>query len=139
KEMNKRNYEILDFGRNEEDSWVKFKSWSGLRGEEEKPFFLSLVMDGLLQESDVLIQEMISVLQQRNLLMNTHIVITGSYSGKDLSSRIPLLYIDAERNNNEIKHPTSHYDVLPTLVQNLWGCKNAYSVAGVGLPLSEVN
>lgn len=137
KELNKRNYEILDYGRNEEDSWVNFKSWSNNRGAETKPFFLSLIMDGLIQESDVLIQEMISILQEKNLLENTHILITGGHPGKDVNAKIPLLYIDSERNSREVKHPTSHYDILPTLTQNLWGCNNSFEVSEVGRPLSE--
>jgi len=137
KEMNKRNYEILDYGRNEEDSWVSFKSWSNNRGEERKPFFLSIVMDGIVQESDVLIQEMISILQERNLLENTHIVITGSHPGKISDSRIPLLYIDSKRKTSEAHHPTSHYDILPSLTQNLWNCKNSFEVARVGFPLTQ--
>lgn len=135
-ELKHRNYEILDFGRNDEDSWVKFKSWSGHRNKEEKPFFLSLVMDGLLQESDVLIQEMVSILQKQDLLKDTHIVVTGTHPGKNLNMKIPFLYIDSQRNHGETLHPTSPYDVLPTLAQNLWSCKNSFEV-GVGFPLMQ--
>ncbi len=137
KELNHRNYEILDFGRNDEDSWVKFKSWSNNRNEVKKPFLLSLIMDGLIQESDALIQEMISLLQEKDLLENTHIVITGGHSGKNASLKIPFLYIDSERSKSEMSHPTSHYDILPTLTQNLWGCRNSFEVTGVGQSLMD--
>lgn len=135
-EMNKRQYEILDWGRSNEEAFTTFKNWATERPEDdEKPFFISLVVNRKASEADVMIQEMVSILQKQGLLNNTHIVLTGGNSGQDFNQRIPLLYFTPERKFAEVTHATTHYDVIPTLVSKMWNCKNAYELTGVGKSL----
>lgn len=139
-EMNKRNYEILDWGRGNEDAFSSFQGWAHERHEDdEKPYFISMVFNKTPAEVDAVIQEMVLILQKKDLLNNTYIVMTGGYSGKTMNQSIPFLYFMPDRKFGEVSYSTSHYDVIPTLVSDMWNCKNAYELTGIGQSLYDQN
>lgn len=134
-EMNKRNYEVLDLGKNHSEVFNKFLSWSQERTNKQ-PYFLSMVLDLAVSEADRVIQDVILILLKENMLTNTHIVLTGGSSGS-AHNNIPLLHITPQRKKGYFNHPTSHYDLMPSLINDMWNCKNAFSLTGLGYPLSQ--
>ncbi len=126
--MKKRNYEILNL--NDQDS---LNSWAKERADTLKPFYLSFILDKTPVEADAVIHKLVVQLQKENLLENTHILITGAYSGK--STFVPLIWSMPERKRKVVNHLTSHYDVMPTLMEKFWGCKKTFETASTGKSL----
>lgn len=134
-EMNKRNYEVLDLGRHNPEAFNQFISWSQERTSAQ-PYFVSMVLNLNASDADRVIQDVILILLKQNFLSNTHIVITGGFSG-NTQSNIPLLHVTPKRAKGDFNHPTSHYDLMPSLIDSMWNCKNAFSLTGLGYPLSQ--
>ncbi len=99
-----------------------------------KPFFISRIMKSNPREADEEIHRYILELQKNNLLNNTHILITGATSGAS-SKFTPLVWMNPDKKSVDFYHPTSHFDVLPSLMKKIWGCKKSFKMASVGEPL----
>jgi membrane-anchored protein YejM (alkaline phosphatase superfamily) len=135
-ELKTRNYETLVFDRaDDEQSTQEFRNWIANRtGEEIRPYFLQMNFKSHASEVDKYVGEVILTLEKEKILSQTHVVVTGAYSGNE-SETIPLFYAYPDRRTADIETPTSVYDVMPTLMQRTWGCKKVFKVASVGHPL----
>lgn len=136
KELEKRNYEISSFdpGRNNfqaADQWIENRS-----GEEIRPFFLSLILNQHPFEVDALIDQFILKLEAAGILRNSEVILTGAYPGAT-AKEIPLFWFRPLRKSSEINHLTTPYDVIPSLMNEIWGCKNVFQAASVGKPLKN--
>lgn len=137
-ELNKRKYDIQEFTAGSDDETMsRFRQWiESNTGEEIAPRFLSFNFRQHSSDVDKLIQEIILTLQKEDILSGAHIVITGGYAGQN-GMLIPLIYVQPDRKSADYNHVTSQYDVMPTLMQKAWNCKNAFRVASVGESLDQ--
>lgn len=132
KELQKRNYEISKFENTE-----SLKNWMINRaGDEIQPFYVYVTLNGSVGEVDKSIQDSINLLQKENLLSGTFIVMIGAFGGNEMTPT-PLLMMTTEREDIEFRHITSHYDVIPTIMDRELGCKKAYQYASIGKSLYE--
>lgn len=138
KELDKRNYEIVSFDPNQ-DNFLAASHWIENRsGEEIRPFFLSLILNHHPFEMDAKIDEFILKLETAGILRNSEVLLTGAYSGPT-ASKIPLFWFRPQRKSSEVSHVTTPYDLLPSVMNELWGCKNVFSVASTGKSLNKAD
>ena len=137
-ELNSRKYEILNFSAADDDRTMQeFRFWIENRtGEEIRPFYLNMIFRSHAADVDKAISEVILTLQKENLLSQTHVVLTGAYSGNE-SENIPMFYAYPDQRSSDVETPTSVYDVVPTLMQRAWNCKKVFKVASVGQSMDE--
>lgn len=138
KELDKRNYEIVSFDPNQDnflaaDRWIENRS-----GEESRPFFLSLILNKHPFEMDEMIDQFILKLEAAGILRNSEIILTGAYSGPS-GDKIPLFWFRPQLKSSEVSHLTTPYDVVPSIMNELWGCKNVFNAASTGKPLSKAD
>ncbi len=137
-ELRKRGYEVANLS-DQSDVVNGLKSIADKRMDSLEPFSITLELDQMNPDADKLIYNFLIELQKKNLYENTHVIMTGAHS--EHSSYVPLFWSTPERKSKIIKHLTSHYDVMPTLMEKLWGCKNSYELASTGksldVPLSD--
>lgn len=103
---------------------------------------------------DSLIGEVLDDLQQRGLSDNTVVIISSDHGeefddsgaglekhGSGYSSfqlQTPMVVAWPGRTRGEVySHRTSHYDIVPTLMQDLFGCRNPATDYSVGRNLFE--
>jgi membrane-anchored protein YejM (alkaline phosphatase superfamily) len=143
--------EEIDLTSSNEDYW---KNTLPALGEADLPVpVLSLnyypvapsERDAAILRADAQIQEAVMTILRRGYLKDSVIIITGAqgdlnYNAQlavENSFRVPLLVIGPGRKSGTVDHMTSHYDVMPTVMQDYWGCKNPL-VNSQGKLLSEV-
>ncbi len=106
-----------------------------------------------LHFADRMIGRILTDLQQQNLLKDTVIIITGDHGQEindtrqnfwghnsnftDYQTHVPLLVWDSTRAGQQIDYRTSHYDIAPTLLQEVYGCTNPVSDYALGYPLFD--
>jgi membrane-anchored protein YejM (alkaline phosphatase superfamily) len=143
-ELSRRNYQMGEINHHhgsmrdlsEEQYQEELRKWMDARTlESSRPYFLSLMLERSPGDADRELQQVVLSLQKRDLLKKTHLIITAAGASTD---SVPLLWITPERKSDEFMHSTSHYDLMPTLMQKLWSCRKAFKVASVGRPLEEV-
>jgi len=78
---------------------------------------------GSLNEKDLKVKKIISLFSKYKLLQNTIIAITGA-KGNEKNLRTPMILIWPGQEAAVIEKTTSHYDILPTIMGQNWGCKN---------------
>ena len=127
-ELTKRGYEVVSLNA-QSDVMNSLKSIA----DTLKPFSITLELDQMSPDTDRLISKFLIELQKKNLYDNTHVIMTGAYS--DHSFYVPFLWSKPQRKSKIVKHLTSHYDVMPTLMEKLWECKNSYDLASTGKSL----
>jgi membrane-anchored protein YejM (alkaline phosphatase superfamily) len=91
---------------------------------------------GDLTFKDAQVKVILESLVKSKLMSETIVIITGAYSKTE---NTPLLIIWPGRKAAEVTKVTTHYDVLPTIMQEDWKCKtpmNKYSF-GVNLFSTE--
>jgi membrane-anchored protein YejM (alkaline phosphatase superfamily) len=97
---------------------------------------------------DGLVGNVLTDLERRGLDQNTLVIVTGDHgeeyddSGQDLwghgtgysdyQIRTPLMLRWPGRAPDRLRHRTSHYDVAPTLLQEVFGCANPPSDFAIG-------
>lgn len=137
-ELEKRKYEILKFGNNDDEGTMQeFRNWIANRtGEEIQPYFLNITFKSHAFDVDKNVGEIILTLEKDKILSGAHVIITGAFSGTD-SNLIPLYYAYPDRKTGEMTNTTSVYDVVPTLMQKAWACKKVFKVASVGHSLEK--
>jgi membrane-anchored protein YejM (alkaline phosphatase superfamily) len=144
-ELTRRNYEVVEInhergllnGLSEEEYQSQLRSWLDKRTvDKSRPYFVSLMIDRSIPEVDREIHRLILLLSKEDLLKNTHVILTAASSSSDF---VPFLWLTPDRKNAEFQHPTSHYDLMPTLMQKLWSCKKSFKVASIGRPLEDSN
>lgn len=134
-ELEKRKYEMTSVDEASEDTMAEVNHWIENRsGEEIRPYYLSVILKQHSSEAEKVIHEIILALQREDLLKSTHIVITGAYSA---SGKTPFLYVTPDRRSGDFEHNTSHYDVMPSLMEKIWSCKKIFKAASSGFPLEH--
>lgn len=101
-----------------------------------------------LTQIDILVNKIISDIQVKGLLKNTVIIITG-ISGiefndnqndvwgtgagfSEFQNHVPMIVMWPEKKFDQTQFLTSHYDLAPTLLKDLWGCKFKDREVGYG-------
>ena len=106
-----------------------------------------------LHFTDRLLGRILTGLQKQNLLDNTIVIITGDHGQEindtrhnfwghnsnfaDYQTHVPLLVWDASRPGQHIDYRTSHYDVVPMLMQDILGCTNPVQDYALGQHLFD--
>lgn len=146
-EFDRRQYEIIDLGNDatassspsEHDAKTlqAFTDWANNRSDEMiQSYSLNLTFVQHPGEVDKMIQSVVLELQKEGLLKDTYIVMTGGYSGTS-NLLMPLMVFTPDRKADEIDHVTSHYDIVPTLMDTALGCKKVYHSVGLGHSLYD--
>ena len=102
---------------------------------------------------DNLVGKIIKQLEEKNLLENTIIVITGDHGqefndnkkgywqhGGNFSKyqiRVPMVVYDFEKKPATHNHLTLHYDIVPTFMKEVLGVKNPFDDYSVGKSLYD--
>lgn len=134
-ELDKRKYEMTSVDEASEDTMAEVNHWLEHRsGEEIRPYYLSIILKQHSSEAENVIHEVIMALQKEDLLKGTHIIMTGAYSA---SGKTPFLYVTPDRRSGDIEHSTSHYDVMPSLMEKIWNCKKVFKATSSGFPLEQ--
>lgn len=101
------------------------QSFSDWLTEERSPLLTLLELQGNDYSSiDQEIQKILGVLYRKDILRESLIVLTGSHQNGD--QKMPLIIAWPNRRKGEWSHRTTHYDVVPTLMQEIWSCKNSF-------------
>jgi membrane-anchored protein YejM (alkaline phosphatase superfamily) len=132
-------------------SW-KFANYLALNNDADPTPFWNLYRNCLFQ-IDSLVGHVINSLEEKKLLDNTIVVITGDH-GQEFNEnkknfwghnsnyspvqlRVPLLYFDASQAAAIRRHRTTHYDIAPTLLKSVLGVRNDVTDLGVGHLLED--
>lgn len=132
-------------------SW-EFANYLALNNDIDPTPFWNLYRNCLFQ-IDSLVGRVIDCLEEKKLLDNTVVLITGDH-GQEFNEnkknywghnsnyspvqlRVPLLYFDASRAAATRRHRTTHYDIAPTLLKSVLGVQNDVSDLGVGHLLED--
>lgn len=132
-------------------SW-KFANYLALNNDADPTPFWNLYRNCLFQ-IDSLVGRVIDRLEEKKLLDNTIVLITGDH-GQEFNEnkknywghnsnyspvqlRVPLLYFDAARAAAVRRHRTTHYDIAPTLLKSVLGVRNDVSDLGIGYMLED--
>lgn len=104
--------------------------------------------------ADKLVDRLLTLLQKQHLLENTVVIITGDHGQElndshhnfwghnsnftDYQTHVPLLVYQNGRNApSRVTYRTSHYDVAPTLMQEVLHCTNSPTDYGMGYSLFD--
>ena len=132
-------------------SW-EFANYLALNNDADPTPFWNLYRNCLFQ-IDSLVGRVIECLEDKKLLDNTVVVITGDH-GQEFNEnkknfwghnsnyspvqlRVPLLYFDASQAAATRRHRTTHYDIAPTLLKSVLGVQNNVTDLGVGYMLQD--
>lgn len=97
---------------------------------EAVPFVMSIYLESAsASEKDKNAKSVFDTLIKHKLINETIIVVTGAYSEEN---RTPLFMIWPGKGRGEVTKMTSHYDILPTIMQEDWRCKNKVSDFSLG-------
>jgi len=102
---------------------------------------------------DDIFGELIAKMESEGLLENTIIIITGDHGQEfddnkkhfwghngnfsDAQIRTPLIYYSPERESQVYPHWTNHYDMVPTLMQEVFSVQNPASDYSIGKSLFD--
>jgi membrane-anchored protein YejM (alkaline phosphatase superfamily) len=114
--------------------------------------FLNLYKN-MLRYVDDLFGEVIAEMEAEGLMENTVIIVTGDHGQEfndnqkgywghngnfsDAQIRTPLIYYSADRHPEEYRHWTTHYDIVPTLMQDVLSVKNPSTDYSIGKSLFD--
>lgn len=103
---------------------------------------------------DRMIERILTDLQTRNLLKNTWVFITGDH-GQEINdthqnfwghngnfaryqTHVPLLvWNPSSKQSSTLQYRTNHYDIAPTILQQLYGCTNPAEDYSIGMNLFD--
>nr|MCH9769958.1 sulfatase-like hydrolase/transferase [Gammaproteobacteria bacterium] len=104
---------------------------------------------------DVEVEKVLSALKAAHLLKNTVVMITADHGEQlndyhrgvwshggaytDYQLHVPMLVYWPGKRPNKLYYRTSHYDVVPTLMQSILGCGNPVSDYALGASLFTEN
>jgi len=141
-ELKKRDYsfflrsslpELVRFGSKTSDGNF-VQSFSDWASESKTPLFSLVEFSGNdFTAIDQEIQRFFGMLYRKNLMEGSLILITGAHQSGDDS--LPLFIAWPNRRRGEWSHRTTHYDVVPTIMHELWACKNKFSTFSEGKSL----
>lgn len=102
---------------------------------------------------DELVAKDLALLKKRHLLDNTIVVITGDHGNEfndnhlgywghasnftHYQTQTPLIIHWPDKKPTLVKHLTTHYDIVPTLLNRLFGCQNHISDYSIGQSLFD--
>lgn len=138
-ELLKRDYALYLRGEGPELRALGGKTADGdvfadFPGDLQSPHFAFFELPKTsVKEADDSIRRFLATLHQRGLLSESLVLLTGSHSQGE--TKMPLIIAWPNRRKGEWSHRTSHYDVTPTLMQELWGCKTKFSAFSGGSSL----
>lgn len=129
-----------------------FPDYLKLNNEMDPTPFWNLYCNSLFQ-IDSLVGKVLTKLEEKRLLDNTVIIITGDHGqefnenkknywghGSNFSPvqiRVPLMIFDAGKTKQIYEHRTTHYDIAPTLLKEYLGVKNPVEDIGIGYILGD--
>jgi len=103
--------------------------------------------------NDGLIDRIFTSLRKQGVLENTLVILTGDHGQElndshknywghnsnfaDYQTKVPLVVYDSSRPRTSYSHRTSHHDVAPTILQNVYGCTNPPSDYALGRSLFD--
>ncbi len=104
--------------------------------------------------NDALIDRVLTLLEKQNLLSNTLVILTGDHGQElndshqnfwghnsnfaDYQTKVPFIVYDASRTKQtSYNYRTSHHDVVPTLLQEVYGCTNPPADYALGRSLFD--
>jgi len=124
---------------------VLWKSWLNdhFKHHQDSPFFGYLrYSSGELLATDLLIREVVEDISRKKILDETIIIITGASASEtgtlnEDAVRVPLLIIWPEKQAGEVSEFTSHYDLSPTIMKDLWKCTNPSNEYSFGASLFD--
>ena len=104
--------------------------------------------------TDRLLNRILEGLKQRGLLKNTVVIITADHGQElndshhnfwghngnftDYQTQVPLIIYDPSRQKaNQFTHRTTHYDIAPTILQEIYDCTNAPADYSLGKNLFD--
>lgn len=124
-----------------------FPNYLALSKDMDETPYWNLYRNSLFQV-DSLIGCVLNKLEERKLLDNTVVIITGDHGeefnenkkgyfghGGNFSPvqvKVPFLFYDAQKEARKYNHRTTHYDVAPTLLKEYLGVKNPTDDLGIG-------
>ena len=104
--------------------------------------------------TDKMIHRILTDLEQRGLLANTWVVITGDH-GQEINdtrnnfwghnsnfakyqTHVPMfVWVPSQKQARTFSHRTSHYDIAPTILTRVYGCKNPPADYSIGFDLFD--
>lgn len=120
-ELLRREYEFVtpDWA-----SWLELYS-----AKEVKPPFFGIISIELTDKNSVTafdetIKNAVEELEIRDILKDTIVIITSHKGLHSENMKVPLLILWKGREEQSLKHFTSHYDIIPTLMREAWRCDN---------------
>ena len=112
--------------------------------------YLNIYKNALYYD-DSLVKDVLSTLQQHKLLKNTLVIITSDHGDEfndnylgywghasnftSYQTQVPLVIYWPRQNPITFTQQSSHYDMAPTLLSNVLGCKNTPTDYSIGNPL----
>ncbi|MBO7190547.1 MAG: sulfatase-like hydrolase/transferase [Elusimicrobiaceae bacterium] len=103
--------------------------------------------------SDRMVDDVLNALKKKGLLENTFIIITADHGQEfndshrnfwghngnftDWQTKVPLLVYDGKNENVLNDYRTTHYDIAPTLLQEVFHCTNAPGDYSLGYNLFD--
>ncbi len=104
--------------------------------------------------SDRMINRILNALQEKGLLKNTWVLISGDHGQEmndshqnfwghnsnytDYQTQVPLVVFDPDKKTTQtVDYFTSHYDIAPTLLQQVFGCTNPAEDYSIGQNLFD--
>ena len=103
--------------------------------------------------SDRMINEVLNALKKKGLLENTFVVISADHGQEfndshdnfwghngnftDWQTRVPMLVYDAKAGASVSDYRTTHYDIVPTLLQEVFRCTNSPGDYSLGYNLFD--
>lgn len=130
-------------------SWT-YPKYESLGKNVDPTLFLNLYKN-MNRYLDDLFGEIIQKMEEQNLLENTIILITGDHGQEfddnkqnfwghngnfsDAQIRVPLIYYTQEREPAVYSHWTSHYDIVPTLMEDAFNAQNQATDYSIGKSL----
>ena len=122
-------------------------------GNDTDPVEFFNLYKNMVYYLDSLVGCVLNELEQRGLLENTIVVFTGDHAQEfndnhhgfwghngnysDAQIRVPMIYYHPEVTPAVYDHWTAHYDLVPTLMRDLFGAENAPSDYSMGTYLDD--
>jgi uncharacterized protein len=98
---------------------------------DQNPFFIHAYLSGSAMDNDNHVGDILEATRIGGHLPNTIIFITGASGlksgGGPLGLKTPLLVFWPDEEAREVDYETSHYDIVPSVMQDELGCRNIVS------------
>lgn len=106
-------------------SWLEIYS-----AKEVKAPFFGMINVGLTDRDSVIafdemVRSTLDELEKRDILKDTIVIITSHKGEHSENMKVPLLILWRGKDEVSYKHFTSHYDIIPTIMSEIWRCENS--------------